>query len=99
MEWRYKKINITVNGEGFFVFVINGEKFEEITLKNAKSTIDKALGDYYHFTQKDMDKLLNKLDEREKELVHSLCQEISNHCGNAYCGLGIVDEVWDWDFI
>lgn len=45
-----------------------------------------------------MDKLLSKLDNREKELVKSLYQELENHISNAYCELWICQEEWSWEW-
>lgn len=96
MEWVHKNIRISINSEGRFFFNVRGKDFSTTSLDEAKEIINEALASYYTFTQKDMDKLLSKLDSREKELVKSLYQELENHIGNAYCELGICQEEWNW---
>lgn len=96
MEWIYKNIEIGINSEGRFFFNVRGKDFSTTSLDEAKEIINEALASYYTFTQKDMDKLLSKLDSREKELVKSLYQELENHIDNAYCELGICQEEWNW---
>lgn len=79
MEWIYKNIEIGINSEGRFFFNVRGKDFSTTSLDEAKEIISEILASYYTFTQKDMDKLLSKLDSREKELVKSLYQELENH--------------------
>ena len=45
-----------------------------------------------------MNKLLSKLNDREKSLIKSLYQEIEKHIDNPYCQLGICDEDWKWEW-
>ena len=98
MEWIYKNIRISINTEGGFFFNVRGKDFSTTSLGEAKEIISEILASYYTFTQKDMDKLLSKLDNREKELVKSLYQEIEKHIDNPYCQLGICDEDWKWEW-
>lgn len=98
MEWVHKNIRISINTEGRFFFNVRGKDFSTTSLDEAKKIISEALASYYTFTQKDMDKLLSKLDDREKELVKSLYQEIEKHIDNPYCQLGICDEDWKWEW-
>jgi hypothetical protein len=98
MKWIYKNIEIEINSEGRFFFNVRGKDFSTTSLDEAKEIISKALAFYYTFTQKDMDKLLSKLDSREKELVKSLYQELDNHKGNNYCELGICQKEWNWEW-
>lgn len=96
MKWIYKNIEIEINSKGRFFFNMRGKDFFTISLNKAKEIIDEELSSYYTFTQKDMDKLLSKLDNREKELVKSLYQELDNHKDSNYCELGICQEEWNW---
>ena len=98
MKWIYKNIEIVINSEGRFFFNVRGKDFSTTSLDEAKEIINEALASYYIFTQKDMDKLLSKLDKREQELVRSLYQEIKKHEYTAYCELGICQEEWNWNW-
>lgn len=98
MEWVHKNIRISINTEGKFFFNMRGKDFFTTSLDEAKEIISEALASYYTFTQKDMDKLLSKLDSREKELVKSLYQELDNHKDSNYCELGICQEEWNWEW-
>ena len=98
MEWIYKNIRISINTEGKFFFNMRGKDFFTISLNKAKEIIDEELSLYYVFTQEDMNKLLSKLDDREKSLIKSLYQEIEKHIDNPYCQLGICDEDWKWEW-
>ena len=84
MEWEYCKIKITINSE----------------LAKSKEIIDNELKTYYLFTQKDMDKLMSKLDSREKDLIRSLYMELEEHKESAYCeqGVNTGNWKWNWDF-
>lgn len=93
MEWNYKNVIITVESDGKFYFSINGEVNIENTLESAKVKIDNLLKDYYTFNDKDIDKLCKKLDKRESEFVRSLIDELNRHKFNAYCEIGITDEM------
>ncbi len=93
MEWNYKNVIIRVESDGNFYFSINGEVNIENTLKSAKVRIDNVLKDYYTFNDKDIDKLCKKLDKRETEFVRSLIDELNRHSCNAYCEMGITDEM------
>ena len=93
MEWEYKKIIITVESDGKFYFSLNGKVNIEDTLKAAKRRIDELLKDYYTFNDKDIDKLCKKLDKREAEFVRALIEEIKRHVFNAYCEIGISEEL------
>lgn len=96
MKWIYKNIEIEINSKGRFFFNVRGKAFSTTSLGEAKGIISEILASYYTFTQKDMDKLLSKLDDREKSLIKSLYQEIEKHIDNPYCQLGICDEDWKW---
>lgn len=100
MEWEYKNMTIAVDEDGMFKFRHQNEKYVCTTLKEAKSKIDLLCNEYYTFTQKDMNRLMKKLTEREQALVRSLYQEVEKHKENAYCEMGIMEDswVWDWDF-
>lgn len=100
MEWTYKNIKITVCSDGAFIFRYKDSEYTYYSLNEAKSKIDSLVSGYYTFTQKDMDKLMKKLDNREKELVRSLYKELKLHMRSNYCEMGIIEEfwVWDWNF-
>lgn len=98
MEWIYKNIKIVVYSDGSFVFKYKDSEYTYYSLREAKSKIDSLVSEYYTFTQKDMDKLMKKLDNREKELVRSLYQEIDKHTNNAYCEIGICEDCWSWEW-
>lgn len=93
MEWNYKNVIIRVESDGKFYFSINGNVNVNNTLGSAKSRIDELLEDYYTFSGKDIDKLCKKLDKRESEFVRSLIKELKRHAFNAYCEIGISDEM------
>lgn len=93
MEWNYKKVIITVNSDGKFYFSINGNVNVESSLELAKSRIDEILKDYYTFNDKDIKKLCKKLDKREAEFVKALIDELNCHRGNAYCEIGLSNEM------
>lgn len=98
MEWEYKQIKISIGSDGIFIFKIGDIFYNELSLNDAKRVIDEKLKSYYLFTQKDMDKLMSKLDKRERDLVRSLYKEIECHANSAYCEMGIIDNEWDWDW-
>ena len=62
------------------------------TLNNAKEKIDKALKNYYEFNQSDLNRLYEKLDKRERDLIENLINELEIHTSSAYCSIGISDE-------
>lgn len=93
MEWNYKKVIIFIESDGKFYFSLNGKVNIETTLEEAKRRIDELLEDYYTFNDKDIDKLCRKLDKREAEFVRALIEELKRHKFNAYCEIGISDEM------
>ena len=93
MEWNYKNVIISIESDGKFYFSVNGKVNIETTLEEAKCRIDELLKDYYTFNDKDIDKLCRKLDKREVEFVRALIEELKRHEFNAYCEIGISDEM------
>jgi hypothetical protein len=93
MKWNYKNVIIEIKSDGKFYFSINGKTEKADSLEKAESVIDLSLKDYYTFNEKDIDKLCKKLDKRESEFVRSLIDELSRHRCNAYCDMGITDEM------
>lgn len=93
MEWNYKNVIISIESDGKFYFSLNGKVNIEDTLEEAKRRIDELLKDYYTFNDKDIDKLCGKLDKREVEFVRALIEELKLHEFNAYCEIGISDEM------
>lgn len=98
MEWEYKQVKISIDSDGLFYFKIDGAFYKQKTLEDAKKSIDEFSKSYYNFTQKDMDKLMSKLDKRERDLVRSLYKEIECHANSPYCEMGIIDNEWNWDW-
>lgn len=98
MEWEYKQVKISIDSDGLFYFKTNGAFYKQKTLEDAKKSIDEFSKSYYNFTQKDMDKLMSKLDKRERDLVRSLYQEIEGHMDSAYCEQGISENEWEWNW-
>ena len=93
MEWNYKNVIISIESDGKFYFSVNGKVNTENTFESAKYKIDELLKDYYTFNKKDIDKLCKKLDKREAEFVRALIEELKLHDFNAYCEIGISDEM------
>lgn len=93
MEWEYKNITISVCSDGIFYFNHKGKGDCANTLIDAKRKIDVLTEGYYNFTEKDISRMLKKLDEREKDFVTSLINELNRHSSNAYCEIGISDEM------
>lgn len=93
MEWNYKNVIISIESDGKFYFSVNGKVNVENTLESAKYRIDELLKDYYTFNEKDIDKLCKKLDKRESDFVRALIEELKLHEFNAYCEIGISDEM------
>lgn len=93
MEWNYKGKIIKVDEQGLFSYEHDGKRYNNDTLSGAKRRIDELLEDYYTFNDKDIDKLCGKLDKREAEFVRALIEEIKLHEFNAYCEIGISDEM------
>lgn len=93
MEWNHKNVIISIESDGKFYFSVNGEVNIENTLESAKYRIDALLKDYYTFNEKDIDKLCKKLDKREAEFVRALIEELKLHDFNAFCEIGISDEM------
>ena len=91
MDFTYKKIVISVNSDGMFEFTYNGEKHSCESLRDSKELIDYLVSSYYQFTKSDLNKLLEKLDNREQDFVKSLITELNCHSDNAYCELSITD--------
>ena len=92
MDFTYKKIVISVNEKtGKFEFMHNGDKHSCESLRDSKELIDYLLSSYYQFTKSDLNRLLDKLDNREQDFVKSLITELNCHSFNAYCELGITD--------
>lgn len=93
MEWEYKKITITINEDGFFYFTIKDKTYSRASLEDAKDLIDFELKHYYMFKASDINNLCKKLNERESEFVKALIKELKRHESNAYCEMGILDEM------
>ena len=91
MDFTYKKIVISVNSNGMFEFTYNGESHSCESLRDSKELIDYLVSSYYQFTKSDLNKLLEKLDNREQDFVKSLITELNCHSDNAYCELSITD--------
>lgn len=98
MKWTYKNTDIEIcEATGKFYFSIGGETEFCESLSIAKYRIDVLKKEYYHFSKKDINKLTKKLDNREKEFVLSILEELERHRCNAYCEMGLADLEFSWD--
>ncbi len=93
MEWNYKNVIISIENDGKFYFSVSKKAHTVDTLEAAKHIIDELSESYYTFNDKDIDKLCGKLDKRESEFVRALIEELKLHEFNAYCEIGISDEM------
>lgn len=94
MKWKYKNIEIGVDGNGKFIFDFSGEHYSYDSLYEAKANIDSLTESYYKITEKDIDSILKKLDKREGEFVSYMIEELHSHMCSNYCA-GVEG---DWDF-
>lgn len=92
MEWTYKDIKITICEDGYFYFTYNGKITKSNTLSEAQYKINDVTEKYYTFTKADFTKMFKKLDNRERNLVKSLIDELNLHSDNAYCEIGISND-------
>lgn len=100
----YKGCVITCDENGMFSIVENKNgdcrRIKNIqcgTLSVLKAQIDKELDSYYTITTKDYNTILGKLDQRERNFLNALVEELARHLGNAYCEMGI-SEAFEFDF-
>lgn len=96
--WKYLKEKISINEDG--LFVIEGEnslnaKFE--SLKSTKKWIADRKKVYYDFTHEDINNMLAKLSEREREVIIHIAKAYNCHLDNAYCALGNTMEDFNID--
>lgn len=89
MNWIRKGIEITVNQDGMFEYSIYGKKYTSPSLSQAKEKINEITKEYYNFTMADLKCLLKKLNNREKEFVLAVINELEEHSDSAYCELGV----------
>lgn len=94
MEWEHKGVKITVDYDGRFCFNQNDVAYHEYSLNDARHKIDQLTEEYYNFTEKDKERMLKKLDRRERDFVTQLMEELKRHSFNAYCEIGISDEMF-----
>lgn len=92
MEWNYKNVKIRIESDGCFYFSHKGKADVAYTLNDAKRKIDEITESYYTFSDKDVNRILKKLDEREQDFVSQLLEELKLHSNNAYCSIGISDD-------
>lgn len=92
MEWEHKGVQILLEEEtGLFTF-FNQEKkeVEKVeSLREARRRVAETYKSYYNFTFDDIKALLNKLDDREKDFVIDIIEELDIHDDNCYCEIGI----------
>lgn len=93
MEWIYKNTKICIKEDGKFYFAVNGNNYIEETLDSAKSKIDNLLNHYYKITEADLKHMYTKLNNREQAFIQNLIDELACHDLNAYCELGIHNEL------
>lgn len=94
MIWKYKNIEIKVDGNGKFNFIFSGKCYFYDSLYKAKADIDSLTSSYYKITEKDIKSILKKLDKREGEFVSYMIEELHSHMCSNYCA-GVQG---DWDF-
>ena len=93
MKWKHKNVEVTVDEiTGLFYFKIKGMMYKAESLNSAYKIIDEKKADYYNITKKDLDNLYAKLNNREKDFVSAMIDELKRHDGNPYCELGLTDE-------
>ena len=98
MKWTHKHIEIEVDDYGWFVFCFRGNIYKKGTLSEAKGKIDELTKAYYDFTNSDYNTMLSKLNERERDFVNTVCKELGQHEGNAYCERDVeIDFNFDFD--
>ena len=95
MNWKYKNIEISIDGEGEFIFVFNKKFYYNNSLNEAKRERDSLTESYYLITEKDIKSILKKLDKREGEFVSYMIDELHHHIDSAYCEQGVSG---DWVF-
>lgn len=89
MNWIRKGIEITINENGMFEYSIDGKKYNSPSLSQAEEKIDEITKEYYNFTSTDLEHLLEKLNNREKEFVNAIIDELEAHYDSSYCQLGV----------
>ena len=89
MNWRHKNIEIWVDTDGLFCYEVDDKLYQKSTLFDAKIDIEKKTKSYYNFTDKDISKMLKKLEKREAEFVKALMCELIRHDNSAYCEQGV----------
>ena len=89
MNWKYKNIEISTDGEGKFVFIFNKKSYYSNSLYEAEEKIDSLTKSYYTITENDIKSILEKLDEREGEFVSYMIDELHHHIDSPYCVLGV----------
>lgn len=93
MEWNYKNVIIEVDVNGKFLFSFNGKCYSESTLSFAKDRVDELTKNYYTFTEEDKKRMFKKLNDRERDLVSRMMDELKCHQDNPYCDLDIYDDI------
>lgn len=93
MEWKYKNVTIEVDYDGTFIFTYNGYCYSESTLSFAKNKIDELTKKYYVFTEEDKKRMFKKLNERERDFVSKMIDELKCHQDSPYCDLDIYDDI------
>ena len=94
----YKKVDIDVDSNGIFTCCVNKNGLKSSSLDGLKQQIDKQLGNYFHITKMDYDKMLAKLSDREKDFLNELMESYDCHRYNAYCELGDTMENFEVDW-
>ena len=76
MKFYYKRIEIIVDGRGFFVFKFGFKEYSYGTLDEAKREIDSLSSRFYKFSVDDYENLLSKLNDRERFFVSDMVEEL-----------------------
>lgn len=96
LGWERKGVKIAIEADGLFHFTIGNEHYSKRSLMDAYNKIDELKKNYYTFTENDWRKMLEKLDDREKEFLSAMKDAFLEHGNNAYCQLGCEIKNWEW---
>lgn len=100
MEWNYKNIIIHIGTDGKFYFTNPNKNIEYYSsLEEAEHRIDYITKEYFYFTKDDFRLLYKKINPREKEFIKNIIDELEIHRDNAYCEIGLSDNLkFNWDY-
>lgn len=96
LGWERKGVKIAIEADGLFHFTIGNEHYSKRSLMDAYNKINELKKNYYTFTENDWRKMLEKLDDREKEFLSAMKDAFLEHSNNAYCQLDCEIKNWEW---